>query len=182
VPAGLIFLLPMTRTRRSAAQSVARSVPIVFVNVIDRVGMGIVASLSSPGGNITGFTLFEYGISGKLLELLKGIAPGIARVGFLRNPTFASAAGQLGAIQAVAPSFGIAVTPIDARDGPEVEHVVADFARSPNGGLIGNRIVSLVHGRCCVCSRPNLAQGKKSLGMQQLRHSVRINPRRGEEM
>jgi putative tryptophan/tyrosine transport system substrate-binding protein len=130
------LILASTDPALVAAQSVARTVPIVFVNVIDPVGMGIVASLSRPGGNTTGFTLFEYGIAGKLLELLKGIAPGIELVGVLRDPTNASAAGQLGAIQAVAPSFGIALTPIDARDGAEVERVVAEFARSPKGGLI----------------------------------------------
>jgi putative tryptophan/tyrosine transport system substrate-binding protein len=130
------LVLASTDAALAAAQSVARTVPIVFVNVIDPVGMGIVASLSSPGGNITGFTLFEYGIAGKLLELLKEIAPGIARVGVLRNPTYPSGTGQLGAIQAVAPSFGIELTPIDARDGAEVERVVAEFAHSPNGGLI----------------------------------------------
>jgi putative ABC transport system substrate-binding protein len=130
------LILASTDPALVAAQSVARTVPIVFVNVIDPVGMGIVASLSRPGGNITGFTLFEYGIAGKLLELLKEIAPGVERVGVLRNPTNASAAGQLGAIQAVAPSFGIALTPIDARDGSEVERVVIEFARSPKGGLI----------------------------------------------
>jgi len=113
-----------------------RTVPIVFVNVIDPVGAGFVASLARPGGNATGFTLFEYGLSGKWLELLKQIAPGVTRAAVLRDPTIASGIGQFAAIQAVAPSLGVELSPIDSRDGPEIERAVTAFARFGNSGLI----------------------------------------------
>ena len=113
-----------------------RTVPIVFVAVIDPVGGGFVDSLARPGGNTTGFTLFEYGISGKWLELLQEIAPRVTRAAVLRNPAIASGSGQLGAIQAVAPSFGVELSPVNVRDAGEIERAVAAFARSPNGGLI----------------------------------------------
>ena len=113
-----------------------RTVPIVFVQVPDPVGAGFVDSLARPGGNATGFTLFEYGISAKWLELLKEIAPGVTRVAVLRDPAIAAGIGQLGAIQAVAPSFGVELSPVDMRDPREIERAVAAFARSPNGGLI----------------------------------------------
>jgi putative tryptophan/tyrosine transport system substrate-binding protein len=112
------------------------TVPIVFVYTPDPVGAGFVDSLARPGGNATGFTLFEYGISGKWLELLKEIAPGVARVAVLRDAAIAAGAGQLGAIQSVAPSFGVELTPIGLRDAPEIERAVTAFARSSNGGLI----------------------------------------------
>jgi putative ABC transport system substrate-binding protein len=111
-------------------------VPIVFVIVIDPVGAGFVASLARPGGNATGFTMFEYGLSGKWLELLKQVAPGVVRAAVLRDPAVASGIGQFAAIQAVAPSLGVELSPIDARDAPEIERAVAAFARSGNGGLI----------------------------------------------
>jgi putative ABC transport system substrate-binding protein len=113
-----------------------RTVPIVFVNVIDPVGAGFVDSLSRPGGTATGFTNFEYGLSGKWLELLKEIAPGLTRVAILRDPASPVAGGQLGAIQVVAPSFGVEVSPLGVRDAPEIERAVTAFARSSNGGLI----------------------------------------------
>ena len=113
-----------------------RIVPIVFVVVIDPVGAGFVASLAQPGGNATGFTLFEYGMSGKWLELLKEIAPRVTRAAVLRDPTIASGIGQFGAVQAVAPSFGVELSPIDVRDAPEIERAVTAFARAGNGGLI----------------------------------------------
>jgi putative ABC transport system substrate-binding protein len=112
-----------------------RTVPTVFVNVIDPVSMGYVASLARPGGNATGFTLFEFGLSGKWPELLKQIAPGTTRVGVLRNPSIGSM-GQVGAIQAVAPLLGVELTPIDARGIDEIEQGITSFARQPNGGLI----------------------------------------------
>src|SRR3954453_12330343 len=113
-----------------------RTVPIVFVIVIDPVGAGFVASLARPGGNATGFLMFEYGLSGKWLELLKQIAPGVTRVAVVRDPSVASGIGQFAAIQAVAPSLGVDLTPVDARDAFEIERAVMAFARSGNGGLI----------------------------------------------
>src|SRR5262245_47258250 len=113
-----------------------RTVPIVFVVVIDPVGAGFVASLARPGGNATGFTMLEYGQSGKWLELLKEIAPRITRAAVLRDPAIASGIGQFGAVQAVAPSLGVELTPVDVREAPQIEHTVMSFARSPNGGLI----------------------------------------------
>ena len=113
-----------------------RTVPLVFVQVIDPVGAGFVASLAQPGGNATGFTSFEYGLSGKWLELLKQIAPSMPRAAVLRDPAVASGIGQFAAIQAVAPSLGVELSPVDARDAPEIERAVTAFARSGNGGLI----------------------------------------------
>ena len=113
-----------------------RTVPIVFVIVIDPVGAGFVASLARPGGNATGFMQFEYSMSGKWLELLKEIAPGVTRAAVLRDPTIASGIGQFGAIQSAAPSLGMEVSPVDVRDAGEIERDIAAFARSSNGGLI----------------------------------------------
>jgi len=113
-----------------------RSVPIVFMLVIDPVGAGFVASLAQPGGNATGFTLFEYGMSGKWLELLKEIAPRVTRAAVLRDPAIASGIGQFATVQAVAPSLGVELSPVDVRDAPEIERAVTAFARSGNGGLI----------------------------------------------
>jgi len=127
----------------SASVSVAallqttRTVPIVFVNVIDPVGAGFVASLARPGGNATGFTLFEYSLSGKWLELFKEIAPNLTRIAILRDPAIAAGIGQFAVIQAMAlPSFGVELSPIDERDAGEIERDVAAFARAPNGGQI----------------------------------------------
>ena len=113
-----------------------RAVPIVFVSVPDPVGAGFVDSLARPGGNATGFINFEYGISVKWLELLKEIAPSVRRVGVIRDPTLAVGAGQFGAIQAVAPTFGVELSPVNVRDVAEIGRTVAAFARSSNGGLI----------------------------------------------
>jgi putative ABC transport system substrate-binding protein len=113
-----------------------RTVPIVFVQVIDPVGAGFVVSLARPGGNATGFTTYEYGMSGKWLELLKEIAPGMARAAVLRDPAIASGIGQFAAAQAVAPSLGVELSPVDVRDAGEIERAVTAFARSPNSGLI----------------------------------------------
>jgi putative ABC transport system substrate-binding protein len=113
-----------------------RTVPIIFVTVIDPVGAGFVASLAQPGGNATGFTIFEYGMSGKWLELLKEIAPGVTRAAVLRDPAVASGIGQFGAIQAVGPALSIELSPVDVRDAGEIERGVTVFVRKPNGGLI----------------------------------------------
>jgi putative ABC transport system substrate-binding protein len=113
-----------------------RTVPIVFVQVIDPVGAGFVVSLARPGGNATGFTIYEYGMSGKWLELLKEIAPRMARAAVLRDPAIASGIGQFAAAQAVAPSLGVELSPVDVRDAGEIDRAVTAFARSPNGGLI----------------------------------------------
>jgi putative tryptophan/tyrosine transport system substrate-binding protein len=113
-----------------------RAVPIVFVLVPDPVSAGFVDSLARPGGNATGFINFEYGIGAKWLEVLKEIAPGVRRVAVVRDPTLAVGAGQVGAIQAAAPSFGIELSPVNVRDAAEIERGVAAFARSSNGGLI----------------------------------------------
>jgi ABC-type uncharacterized transport system substrate-binding protein len=113
-----------------------RTVPIVFVSVIDPVGAGFVASLAQPGGNATGFTIYEYSMSGKWLELLKEIAPGVTRAAVLRDPAVASGIGQFGAVQIVAPSLGVELSPVDVRDAGEIERAVAAFARGLNGGLI----------------------------------------------
>jgi putative ABC transport system substrate-binding protein len=113
-----------------------RTVPIVFVTVPDPVGAGFVDSLARPGGNATGFINFEYGIGTKWLELLKEIAPGTTRVAVLRDSALAVGAGQFGAIQALAPSVGVEIRPIDMRDAAEIERAITAFARAPNGGLI----------------------------------------------
>jgi len=119
-----------------ALQQAARPMPIVFVNIVDPVGAGLVDSLAQPGGNVTGFIAFEYVISAKWLELLKEIAPQLKRVAVLREPDIASGIGQLAVIQAAAPSFGVEVRPIGVRDADEIERAVTVFARSSNGGLI----------------------------------------------
>jgi ABC-type uncharacterized transport system substrate-binding protein len=113
-----------------------RTVPIVFVPAIDPVGAGFVASLAQPGGNATGFTIYEYSISGKWLELLKEIAPRVTRVAVLRDSAVASGIGQFGAVQIVAPSLGVELSPVDVRDAGEMERGITAFARGVNGGLI----------------------------------------------
>jgi putative tryptophan/tyrosine transport system substrate-binding protein len=113
-----------------------RTVPIVVVLVIDPVGAGFVDSLQKPGGNATGFMLFEYSLSGKWLELLKQIAPTVTRAAVLRDPTIASGIGQFAAVQTVAPSLRVDLSAVDVRDAAEIERAVTAFARSPNGGLI----------------------------------------------
>src|SRR6516225_8427990 len=113
-----------------------RTIPVVFAVVPDPMGSGFVQSLSRPGGNATGFMQFEYSLSGKWLELLKEIAPNVTHAAVLRDPTFVSGIGQVAVIQAVAPSVGIEVSPIDLREQNQIERTIATFAQSPNGGLI----------------------------------------------
>jgi putative ABC transport system substrate-binding protein len=113
-----------------------RSVPIVFTLTPDPVGAGFVESLARPGGNATGFTLFEYGMGGKWLELLKEIAPGIRRAAVVRDAALPQGTGLFGAIQSAASSFGVELTPVNVRDASEIERAIAAFARSPHGGLI----------------------------------------------
>jgi putative tryptophan/tyrosine transport system substrate-binding protein len=113
-----------------------RTVPIVFALAPDPVGAGFVESLARPGGNITGFSPWEYGIGAKWLELLKQIAPSVTRVAVLRDAAITAGIGLWGAIQSVAPSFGVELRPIDVRDAGEMERALAAFAGSPNGGLV----------------------------------------------
>jgi putative ABC transport system substrate-binding protein len=113
-----------------------RTVPIVFAILPDPVGAGFVDSLARPGGNVTGFMSYEYGLSGKWLELLKQIAPRVTRAAVVRDPTLSTGLGQFGAIQAVAPSLGLDVSPVNVRDAGEIEHAITTFARSPNSGLV----------------------------------------------
>jgi ABC-type uncharacterized transport system substrate-binding protein len=137
----LVALAPQVILANSS-QSVAallqatRTVPIVFAGIADPVGAGFVDSLARPGGNATGFLLFEYGLSGKWLELLKQIAPQTTRVAVIRDPAVAAGAGQFGAIQAVAPMLGLEVSPINVRHAGEIERGITEFARSSNDALI----------------------------------------------
>jgi len=120
----------------AALQHATRTVPIVFATVVDPLSSGFVDTLARPGGNITGFTLFEYSISGKWLQLLKEIAPRTTRAAVIRDPALTAGGGQLGVIQAVALSVGTEVTPVNVRDAGEIERAITAFARSPNGGLV----------------------------------------------
>jgi putative tryptophan/tyrosine transport system substrate-binding protein len=123
-----------------------RTLPIVFVGVVDPVGAGFIDSLAHPGGNATGFVLFEYSISGKWLELLKEIAPRVTRAAVIRDPAQTAGTGQFGVIQAVAPSVGMEVSTINVRDAAEIERGIVAFARSANGGLIVTAsALSVVH-------------------------------------
>ncbi len=139
--AELVSLTPdaiLAHTTWAAAPllQLTQTVPIIFVNATDPVGAGLVSSLSRPGGNATGFVLSEYGSSGKWLELLKEVAPHLKRAAVLRDAAIAAGIGQLGAIQSVAPSFGVELSPVGLRDAAEIERTIVAFARAPNGGLI----------------------------------------------
>jgi len=125
---GSIVVGPMARA--------TQNIPIVFVQVIDPVGSGLVASMAEPGGNVTGFTQFEYSLAGKWLELLKEIAPNLSRVAVLRDATRGPGIGQFAVIQAMAPPHSVELSPINAGDAAEMERGIAAFARSANAGLI----------------------------------------------
>jgi ABC-type uncharacterized transport system substrate-binding protein len=129
-----------------SALQATRTVPIVFAIVPDPVGAGYVQSLSQPGGNATGFMMFEYSLCAKWLALLKEIAPGVTRAAVLRDPAIAAGVGQFAVIQSVAPSVGVDVSPINITDTAEIERAVAAFAHSANGGLISTaNALSAVH-------------------------------------
>ena len=130
-----VILVPGSAATGPLLQA-TRTVPVVFVHAADPVGAGFVDSMSRPGGNVTGFTNFEYGMGTKWLELLKQIGPGVRRAAIIRDPAITAGIGQWGAIQGAAPSIGIEVTPVNVRDPGEIEHAVGAFARSSDGGLI----------------------------------------------
>ena len=139
-------ILAMSSPSLDSLLQATRTVPIVFVGVADPAGAGFVDSLSRPGGNATGFMLFDYSLSTKWVELLKEIAPGVKRAAVLRDPAMASGIGQWGAISSAAPSLGVEVSPVNVRDAPEIERGVAAFARSGNGDLIvTGSPLSLIH-------------------------------------
>ena len=128
-----------------------RSVPIVFNGTVDPVGSGFIDSLARPGGNATGFVLFEYALVGKWVELLKQIAPTVTRVAVLRDAALPAGIGQFAVIQSVAPSIGVDVSVINIRDAGQIEQDITRFARSPNGGLIWTAsALSVVHQKLIV--------------------------------
>jgi len=129
-------ILATTSPGVAALQRATRTVPIVFASVVDPIGSGFVDSLERPGGNTTGFTLFEYGLSHKWPELLKQIAPSVTRAAVLRDVTLMTGVGQSAVIQAAAPSLGLELTPVGVRDADEIERGVTAFAHRSNGGLI----------------------------------------------
>ena len=147
-----VILAPGTSTLEPLLQA-TRAVPIVFVHTADPVGAGFVQSLPRPGGNATGFINMEYAISGKCLELLKQIAPRVTRAAVLRDPTLTSSTAQFAAIQAVAPSLGVEVSPVNARNAGDVEHGLAAVARSANGGLIVTATGAAVRHRDLIIAR-----------------------------
>ena len=130
-----VIFAPGTASLGPALQA-TRSIPIVFAIVPDPVGSGFINSLARPGGNVTGFTAFDYGIGAKWLELLKEVAPNVTRAGVIRDPTVAAGLGMWGAIQSASPATGIEVSPINMTDADEIERAIAAFAQAPNGSLI----------------------------------------------
>jgi putative ABC transport system substrate-binding protein len=130
------LLMASTATGLEALLQATRTIPIVFTSVLDPVGSGLIDNLAHPGGNATGFTLFEWSIASKWLDLLRQMAPRITRAAVLRNPGTAGGGGQLGALQAAGATLGIELRPIDSRDPAGVEKAIAAFAQQPNGGLI----------------------------------------------
>ena len=128
-----------------AALQQGHAIPIVFAVVSDPVGAGFVDSLARPGGNVTGFMNFEYSLSGKWPELLKQIAPGVTRAAVLRDAANPAGIGQFCAIQAVGSSLGVELSAVNVRSASEIEHAVAAFAHSANGGLIVTPSAATVH-------------------------------------
>jgi putative ABC transport system substrate-binding protein len=120
----------------TALQRASRTLPIVFVEVSDPVGAGLVERLDRPGGSTTGFMIFEYSLSGKWVELLKQVAPNVRRAAVIRDAANPAGTAQFGAIRATASSLGVDVSPIDIRDAGDIEHAIANLARSPNTGLV----------------------------------------------
>ena len=137
-----VIMTPSSATM-GALLHVTQTIPIVFASVPDPVGAGFVESLAHPGRNTTGFTIFEYSITGKLLELLNEVAPRVMRVAFVREAGIAAASGQFGALQTAAASVGVEVSAITVRNAAELERSISNFARAPNGGLVvaGSAIV-----------------------------------------
>jgi putative ABC transport system substrate-binding protein len=129
-------ILVVGGTGTGELQRATRTIPIVFVGTTDPVNRGLIESMARPGGNTTGFIEYEFGVSGKWLELLKQIAPKVSRVMVVRDPSETSGIGQLTVIQTLAPSLGVEIAPVDARDGKEIERVVTTIARNANVGLI----------------------------------------------
>ena len=132
----LDVILASPGTSVIAVQRVTSSVPIVFASVIDPVGAGFISTMARPGGNTTGFTAFEYSISGKWLDLLRELAPNVKRVAVLRDPSYATGIGQFAAIQSTASSSGMELSAFELRDASAIERDLAAFSREPNGGVI----------------------------------------------
>jgi putative tryptophan/tyrosine transport system substrate-binding protein len=130
------LILSQSTPATAALLQETRAITVIFAGVADPVGAGFVNSLARPGGNATGFMQFEYSLSAKWLELLKQIAPDVTRATVLRDPVITSGIGQFAVIQSVATAFGVEISPVNVRDATEIEHGVATFARSGNGGLI----------------------------------------------
>jgi len=139
-------ILASTTPGVAAVQQASRTVPIVFVQVADPVGAGLVASLAKPGNNATGFTIYEYGMAAKWLELLKDIAPRVTRAGILRDPASVADIGMFGAIQSVPPSLGMQLSPINLHDDSEIERGISAFAHEPNcGPIVVGAAAAFVH-------------------------------------
>jgi putative ABC transport system substrate-binding protein len=132
----LDVILASPGTSVTAVQRVTSSVPLVFASVIDPVGAGFISTMARPGGNTTGFTAFEYSISGKWLDLLRELAPNVKRVAVLRDPSYGTGIGQFAAIQSAASSSGMELSAFDLRDASAIERDLAAFSREPNGGVI----------------------------------------------